>query len=62
MPAFTPKQKRQASACEYFVLLPRHFLWDIAQQIGSIATCVGESTIPAYKNLFAFMPCLTFVN
>lgn len=40
MPTFTPKQKRQSSACECFALLPRHFLCDIAQQIGSIATCV----------------------
>jgi hypothetical protein len=49
MPRFTPKQKRQASACECFVLLPRHFLLDIAQQIGTIASCVRRSTIPAYK-------------
>jgi hypothetical protein len=29
MPTFIPKQKRQALACECFVLLPRHFLCDI---------------------------------
>ena len=36
MPAFTPKQKRQSSACECFVLLPPTFLCGIANQLTGV--------------------------
>jgi hypothetical protein len=60
MPAFIPKQKRQALVCECSVLLPRHFLCNIHQHRPPVLT--GSMILPYIQNPFVLMPCVLFVN